>query len=359
MSRVILLVGTKRGLFVASSGAARDVWHISEPMLVGREVLHAIVDPRDNSIWAATSHKVWGAHLHRSMDFGATWSILENAPHHADARGLGGIWHIAPGPAAQPRTLYAGIEPAGLFVTHDAGASWRAVSALNDHETTIHWQPAGGSLALGSILIDPRDPSRIYCAVSAGGAYRSDDAGSTWKPINTGTRATFQPTVFPDTGQCVHRMVLHPLQPDRLYQQNHCGVYRSDDRGESWTEITSGLPSDYGYVVALDVHDPDVAYVIPEESSHMRTAVGGRLRVYRTGDAGATWEALDRGLPQEHAYVSMLREGLAADTLDPCGLYLGTSSGHLFASRDRGESWTLLAGYLPRILSVTAFVTER
>ena len=188
--------------------------------------------------------------------------------------------------------------------------------------------------------------------------YRSDDGGATWTPCNRGVRAEFLPDRFPRTGQCVHQLRLHPAQPDRLYQQNHCGVYRSDDRGESWIEITQGLPSEFGYALALNPADADVAYVIPEESSHMRATVDGRLRVYRTRDAGATWEALTAGLPQEHAYVGILREALATDTLDPVGVYFGTSSGHLFASRDRGDRWTLVAGFLPRILSVTATVVR-
>ena len=295
-----LLVGTKRGLFVVTSDAARDAWTVSPPLLAGREVYHAFIDGRDGTAWAATDHAVWGAHVHRSTDGGTTWETLGAAPHYADERGLKAIWQLAPGPAASPSTLYAGIEPAGLFVSHDSGESWEAVSSLNDHPTNTTWQPAGGGLALGSIQHDPRDANRIYCSLSAG------------------------------------------------------GVYRSDDRGDSWVEITDGLPSEFGYALAIDPADPDVAYVIPEESSHMRATIDGRLRVYRTRDAGASWRALTNGLPQEHAYVSILREGMCNDALDPVGLYFGTSSGHLFASRDGGASWRLIAGYLPRILSVTA-----
>jgi photosystem II stability/assembly factor-like uncharacterized protein len=356
MSEAVLLIGTKRGLFVARGDARRVEWRITEPRLSGREVYHAFIDPRDGSAWAATDHAVWGAHVHRSTDGGDTWEVLESAPHYDDERGLKAIWFLAPGPPAQPATLYAGIEPAGLFVTHDSGASWQSVTALNDHPTNNTWQPAGGGLALGSVQYDPRDARRIYCSLSAGGVYRSDDGGASWQPCNRGVRADFLPERYPVTGQCVHRLLLHPAMPDRLYQQNHCGVYRSDDRGDSWTEITHGLPSEFGYALAVDPGDADVAYVIPEESSHMRTTVGGRLRVYRTTDAGASWQALTHGLPQEHAYVSILRDAMCSDDMDPAGLYFGTSSGHLFASNDRGDSWRLVAGYLPRILSVTAFV---
>jgi photosystem II stability/assembly factor-like uncharacterized protein len=322
--------------------------------LVGYEVLHAVFDERTGYAWAATSHTVWGSHIYRSVDSGETWEVMKAAPHYEDERGLKAVWFIAAGPADEPQTVYAGIEPAGLFVTRDGGDTWASVDALNDHPTNDTWQPAGGALALGSILIDPRTRARMYCALSAGGVYRTEDGGDSWTPINNGTRADFLPSNMPVAGQCVHKMVLHPSRPDRLYQQNHCGVYRSDDRGDNWVDISAGLPSDYGYVIALDPSDPDVAYVIPEESSHMRTTAGGRLRVYRTRDAGASQDALENGLPQEHAYVSLLREGLASDLMDPCGLYFGTSSGHLFASIDRGESWSLIAGYLPRILSVTA-----
>jgi photosystem II stability/assembly factor-like uncharacterized protein len=355
---VTVLIGTKRGLFIARSDVTRTSWQVSEPQLAGREVFHAITDARDGTMWAASSHTVWGAHIHYSTDRGATWEVLDTAPHYGDGRGLTAVWHLAPGHADQPDTLYAGIEPAGLFVTHDRGATWSGVDALNNHATTDMWQPAGGALALGSIVVDPRDHRRIYCALSAGGCYRTDDGGESWKPINAGTRAEFLPNRYPSHGQCVHRMLLHPRDPDRLYQQNHCGVYRSDDRGDTWIEITANLPSEYGYVLALDAHDADVAYVVPEESSHMRTVVDGRLRVFRTTDAGASWEALHSGLPQEHAYVGLLREAMSADGLDPCGVYLGTSSGHLFASNDRGESWTMVAGFLPRILSVTALPTR-
>lgn len=358
MPPVTLLVGTKRGLFIARSDAARREWHIEEPRLIGREVGHAIVDPRDGTAWAATSHAIWGAHVHRSGDGGATWEVLEAAPHYDDERGLEAIWFLAAGPADEPGTLYAGIEPAGLFVSRDAGTSWQPVTALNEHPTNATWQPAGGGLALGSIQHDPRDARRIYCSLSAGGVYRSDDGGVSWTACNRGVRADFLPDRYPASGQCVHRLLLHPARPDRLYQQNHCGVYRSDDRGETWTEITDGLPSDFGYALAVDPADADTAFVIPEESSHMRTTVAGRLRVYRTRDAGRSWDALTKGLPQEHAYVSILRDGMCTDDADPVGLYFGTSSGHLFASADGGETWRILAGYLPRILSVTAF-TDR
>jgi hypothetical protein len=350
---VTLHVGTRRGLFLATSNDRRS-WRIEGPYLEGREVFFAFRDPRAGRVWAATNHKVWGAHVHRSPD-GRVWEVLEAAPHHPDDRGLEAIWYLAPGPHDEPDTVWAGVEPAGLFRSRDGGESWEP-SPLNEHPTRGAWQPAGGGLALGGVQHDPSDPARIYCSLSAGGVYRSEDGGESWTPANTGVRAEFQPQRYPAAGQCVHKLRLHPARPDRLYQQNHCGVYRSDDRGEHWHEITEGLPSDFGYALALDPADPDVAYVIPEESSHMRATVDGRLRVYRTEDAGAAWTALTRGLPQEHAYVSVLRDAMDHDTLEPHGLYFGTSTGHLFGSPDRGESWHSIAGFLPKILCVTAAV---
>jgi photosystem II stability/assembly factor-like uncharacterized protein len=355
-----LLIGTKRGLFVAHSDAARERWMISPPKLVGHEVYHAILEPRDGrTAWAATDHAVWGAHVHRSDDAGESWTVLESAPHHGDERSLEAIWFLAAAgdPETSPTMLYAGIEPAGLFVSEDGGASWSAVASLNEHPTSATWQPAGGGLALHSILTDPTEPRRMYCAISAGGVYRSDDGGESWQPKNRGTRADFLPDPRPETGQCVHKLLLHPLRPERLYQQNHCGTYRSDDRGESWVEITQGLPSEFGYALALDPHDPDTLFVIPEESSHMRATIDGMLRVYRSRDAGESWQPLTNGLPQQHAYVQVLRDGLCTDDASPLGVYFGTSSGHLFASTDGGESWTMVAGFLPKILSVTAATT--
>jgi photosystem II stability/assembly factor-like uncharacterized protein len=351
--RTVLLVGTKRGLFIFESTNRTD-WQARGPFLVGREIYHAVHDPRDGSLWAATDHAVWGAHIHRSFDLGENWETLENAPHYPDDRGLKAIWFIAPGHASTPQRIYAGIEPAGLFVSDDGGSSWRGVAALNDHPTNETWQPAGGGLALHSIIVDENDPQRVYCALSAGGVYRTENAGATWEPLNRGVRADFQPQRYPETGQCVHKLLLHPLDDRRLYQVNHCGVYRSDDRGENWTEITAGLPSDFGYALAIDPDDANALYVIPEESSHMRATVEGKLRVYHSRDAGATWTPLTQGLPQENAYVSILREGMTSDGAEPCGVYFGTSSGHLFASSDGGLSWKLVAGYLPRILSVSA-----
>jgi photosystem II stability/assembly factor-like uncharacterized protein len=356
--RVRILVGTKRGLFHFTSDERRTQWRASPPLLEGREVFFAGSDPRNGALWATTDHRVWGAHIHRSDDGGATWQLLESAPHHDDARGLRAVWCVVPADNSDANRLLAGIEPAGLFASTDGGRSWHSVAALNQHPTKNTWQPAGGALALHSVAVDPRNPARIICSVSAGGFYRSDDGGRSWRALNRAVRAEFLPQRFPSAGQCVHKVVQHPARPDRLYQQNHCGTYRSDDAGENWLEITSNLPTDYGYALAVDPNNANCAFVIPEESSHMRTTAGGRLRVYRTEDAGDTWEALHLGLPQENAYVSILREGMASDALNPCGVYFGTSGGHLFASSNRGESWTQIAGFLPRIICLAAVLID-
>jgi len=356
---VLLLIGTRRGLFIATSGPDRLHWRLSQPLLTGREVYFTGADPRTGTLWAGTRHPVWGAHLHRSDDGGTTWDVLAHAPHYDDERGLHAVWCIAPGSRESPGRLYAGIEPAGLFVSEDQGGSWGAVEALNRHPTAGTWQPAGGALALHSVAVDPRDAGRIYCAVSAGGVYRSEDGGASWSALNAGVRTGFAPTPYPHAGQCVHRLLLHPALPDRLYQQGHCGVYRSDDRGESWVEITRGLPTDFGYALATDPADPDSLFVVPEESSHMRTVHGGRLGVYATRDAGSTWASSSRGLPQQDVYVSVLREGLTSDGLSPAGLYLGTSGGQVFVSADTGASWRALAEYLPRVLSVGVAIVAR
>lgn len=312
-------------------------------------------------VYAAARHVVWGVHICRSRDAGQDWEILPDIPRLQDSlpsSDVKAVWYLAPGHADEAGVLYAGVEPAGLFASRDHGLSWEPVIGLNEHSTRSTWQPAKGGLALHSICIDPRDSRRIYAAVSAGGVYRTDDGGDSWRPFNRGVRADYLADRMPEAGHCVHRIVLHPGQPDRLYQQGHSGTYRSDDGGETWIEITEGLPSDFGYAVTTPPLDPDTVYVIPEESSHMRTAVGGALRVYRSRNAGHEWAPLTRGLPQEDAYVTVLREAIDTDALDPTGVYFGTSSGHLFASRDGGDSWDLIAGFLPRILSVKAAVIE-
>lgn len=355
---VVLLVGTRKGLFVLRSDAQREHWRVEGPDLPGYEIQRAFLDPRrPRTGWALAEHPVWGKHICRSEDGGRTWQPLAELPRHRLDEGDASIkmlWSLAPGADAEPDTLYAGIEPPGLFVSRDAGQSWQPLAAFNGHATRGTWSPAKGGLAVHSIQVDPRDARRVFVALSAGGVYRSLDGGASFEPMNSGVRAPYLPTAAPVSGQCVHRILLHPADPERLYQQSHCGTYRSDDAGAHWHEISAGLPSDFGYALASDPADPDSVLVIPERSSQFRATVDGRIRVYRSRDGGRHWRELAAGLPQQHAYVTILRDGFASDGRSPCGFYFGTSSGHLFASIDGGDHWRLLCGYLPGILSVAA-----
>lgn len=351
---VAVLVGTRKGLFIARAGRERRDWRLEGPHLAGYEIQAALLDYRRPEVgYAAAHHPVWGIHVYHTADAGRSWQALHDVPHYGeDDASLRMIWHLAPGPRCAADTLYAGIEPAGLFVSTDAGASWRPLEGFNDHPDRARWSPAKGGLAVHSIHAVDND--RLFVALSAGGVYRSDDGGECWRSMNSGVRTPYLPGESPHCGHCVHRLLVHPADPNRLYQQSHNGTYVSDDAGERWREITAGLPSDFGYALATDPGDPDSVFVIPEQSSQLRATVAGRLRVYRSADAGRTWTPLTSGLPQANVFVTVLRDGLDSDGLDPSGLYLGTSSGHLFASRDGGECWALVAGFLPGILSVRA-----
>lgn len=351
-----LCVGTDKGLFIARPGAPGAPWRIEGPHLEGHEVLHVVGTPgRGRELHAAVRHSVWGAHVFRSDDAGATWTSLEAVPHHPAGRhrdSLKAVWSLAWTPDGQ--TLFAGIDPAGLFVSHDRGATWNEVEGLNEHPTRDAWEPSRGIFAVHSICIDQREPRRMVVGVSAGGAYRSEDGGATWSPANVGVRAENLPERNPVAGHNVHRIVMHPRDGRRLYRQCYNGTYRSDDGGRRWTEITDGLPSDFGYALACDPADPDVVFQVPEQGAHLRITADARLRVFRSRDAGASWVSASSGLPQEHVYVTVLREAMDTDDREPCGVYFGTSTGHLFASHDGGEHWQLAAAYLPRILSVAA-----
>ena len=350
----MLLVGTEKGLFRVRPGKRAGRPHIDGPHLAGYRVLHAVAGPgQPRELLAAVDHPVWGSHIHRSSDGGEHWASLDATPQHPPRRhqqSLNSIWHLAWSPDG--RTLYAGIDPAGLFVSDDRGASWRDVPALNEHETRGAWEPSRGLFALHSICVDRQDPAHLVVAVSAGGVYRSVDAGASWRAANEGVRAENLPERFPVAGHNVHRMVMHPLDGRRLYRQCYHGTYRSDDGGGAWIEITGDLPSDFGYAIACDPLDPDTVFQIPESSSHLRTTVDGRLRVFRSTDAGRSWQSASSGLPQQHAYVTVLRDAMDADAQVPGQVAFGTSSGHVFLTRDHGHGWELLAEFLPRVLSV-------
>jgi photosystem II stability/assembly factor-like uncharacterized protein len=355
-----LFVGTEKGLFRLSVGGSGPP-EIDGPHLAGYRVLHVVAAPgTTRDLLAAVAHPVWGTHIHHSSDGGAHWSSLAAVPHHPPGRhasGLDSIWHLAWTP--DKKRLFAGIDPAGLFVSDDGGATWSDVAALNEHETRRVWEPSRGLFALHSICIDRNDPSHLVVGVSAGGVYRSIDAGATWTPANAGVRAEHLPERFPVAGHNVHRVVMHPVDGQRLYRQCYNGTYRSDDGGATWIEITAGLPSDFGYAIACDPADRDVVMQIPESSSHLRTTVDGRLRVYRSTDAGRSWRSASAGLPQKHVYVTVLRDALEPDPGAPGRYAFGTSSGHVFVTRDCAEQWTMVAEFLPRVLSLRFVTVER
>lgn len=350
---VVLLAGTRKGLFVLASDESRRRWDLQGPLLTGWEVFHATVDPRDGAVYAATNSWAYGPTVHRSTDRGKTWERSESLglPEESGLK-LERTWHVEPGHESEPRTMWLGGDPGVLFRSDDGGATWAPNAGLLQHPSRDRWEPGAGGLCCHSIQIDPTNASTMFVGISAAGVFRSEDAGESWQPANKGTAADFLPDPAPELGQCVHKLLLHPARPERLWQQNHCGVYRSDDGGASWERLDgNGLPSDFGFALALDPHDPDVAYVVPEEGAENRVTSGGRLGVYRTGNAGASWELRSDGLP-ERAWVAVLREGMSSDRLDPAGVYLGTQSGSVFAST--GDGWTEIASQLPPVLSVEA-----
>ena len=353
---VTLLVGTKKGLFRLESDPRREHWRLDGPYLAGIEVIHLAQLPgKPGHLLAATGHPIWGAHLYASKDGGRNWEALEATPHFppdSPSPGLKAIWFLAP--ESHGDGVYAGIDPAGLFYSPDAGLSWEPVAGLNEHPTRNRWEPARGGFSVHSIMIDPGDRRRMVAAVSAGGVFRSEDAGQTWTPANRGVRAENLPGKYPELGHNVHRVIMAPGEPSRLYRQCYNGTYRSDDFGLTWSEITAGLPSDFGYALAVDPACVDTVFQVPESGSHMRAVVDGKLRVFKSQDGGASWGSASQGLPQEHAYVSVLREAMDTDTRTPCGVYFGTTSGHVFASADAADHWQLVAGFLPRVLCVKA-----
>jgi len=309
---VVLLVGTMKGAFVLRSNAARAKWDVGGPYFPGHAVYALAFDQRSGRprLWAAPGSDHWGAQLCSSDDFGRHWTnpvaALIRFPEDTGAS-LKRIWQIRPGPADEPDTLYAGVEPAALFESHDGGETWSLVRGLWNHPQRERWQPGGGGLCLHTILPDPAGRARITVAVSTGGVYRTDDGGHSWQPRNHGVRADFLPDKHPEFGQCVHKIVQHPAHPDRLFLQNHWGLYRSDNGGDSWKDIANGVPSDFGFAMVGHPHDPETVYIVPIESDEFRCTPDAKLRVFRTRDGGASWEALTDGLPQEHALEERAR----------------------------------------------------
>ncbi len=372
-SKVLVLIGTRKGGFILQSDSKRETWDVKGPMFKGWNVMHMTFDPRDRRLHAAVVHDVYGPSTHYSDDLGENWTQGREAPTISrpskSSRPLGTpdevkepeavkaekvlkVWHIKPAGDDQPGVLYAGIEPAAFFTSKDRGETWELNESLYDHPHRSDWFPGAGGLCLHTIVPDPQDSERIYVAISTGGCYRTDDGGNSWAPYNKNVRADFLPEKLPEYGQCVHKMVIHPKNPQVLFQQNHCGVYRSDDQGENWIDIGEGkLPSRFGFPIAVHPHQPETIYIVLEESDQYRLSVDGSFAVWRSQDSGNSWERLKKGLPQR-AHLVVLREAMATDQFGEAGVYLGTTTGQVFATRDSGENWEQIANYLPRILSV-------
>lgn len=363
---VLLLIGTMKGAFIIRSDSTRRDWEIGGPYFPGRAIYAMAYDDREGRkrLWSAVNSSYWGSYLSTSEDFGKTWTEPEaygvKFPDTAD-NSVKQIWQIALGNEQEPNTLYCGVEPAALFRSDDAGESWSLVKGLYDHPHRPQWTPGGGGLCLHTILPDPENKNRMHIAISTGGVYRTDDGGQNWQVRNQGVRAQFLPPDqwYPEFGQCVHKIVSHPSNPNRIFLQNHWGLYKSDDGGDSWHDIANGVPSDFGFAMEIDHNDPNSAFIVPLESDEFRCTPEAKLRVYRTRNAGESWEPLTNGLPQENAFETVLRDGMAGDKLNPTGIYFGTRNGKLFGSADAGESWSAITEGLPPIVCVkTAVVGE-
>jgi photosystem II stability/assembly factor-like uncharacterized protein len=356
---VILLVGTMKGAFVLRSNASRKKWDVGGPYSIGSPVYAMAFDQRQGRrrLWWAQQSFRWGTALCSSDDYGKTITEPETYsvkfPPESQLT-LKNIWQICLGRDDDPDTMYCGVEPAALFESHDAGKTWSPVEGLLNHPHRPKWQPGGGGLCLHTIVPDPSNPKRMMIAISTAGAYRTDDGGATWEARNQGVRAEFLPEKYPEFGQCVHKVVRHPSRPERMFLQNHWGLYRSDDAGNSWKDIANGVPSDFGFCMAAHPHDPDTVYIVPIESDEYRCTPQGKLRVYRTRNAGASWEPMTRGLPQKDALETILRDSMATDTCDPAGIYFGTRSGKVYGSSDDGKSWRAIIEGLPPVVCVRA-----
>jgi photosystem II stability/assembly factor-like uncharacterized protein len=347
----VLLIGTRKGCFVLESDEGRRDWALRGPYCEGWPVYHAVLEPSSGAIYAAAASEWHGSAIWRSGDLGHTWTHSSEGLAHADGKKLSKVSTLA---ASEGRIL-VGVEAPGIFASSDEGATWSQLSTLAEQPGSEAWDdPANqppGHLGLSALMLDDSDSARFWAIVQGFGLFETGDGGATWAPRNRGLRADW-PREHEEVGFCVHKVVRSASDPDRMYQQNHCGMHRSDDAGKTWTEITEGLPCDFGFAAAAHPHDRDTFYVVPLDPGHGRFMPDGAAAVWRTGDGGSTWQRLDRGLPQERAYLGVLREAMAIDTYDTPGLYFGTSTGQVFASADEGDTWAEIASYLPAISSV-------
>ena len=386
MSKVRVLVGTRKGAFVLESDGKRDRWDISGPHFAGWEIYHMKGSPVDpNRVYASQSSGWFGQVIQRSSDGGKTWEIPGGGPLPGPGGPPAGasnkfvydtspetgktltthqwydgtqhpwefkrVWHLEPS-LTDPDTVYAGVEDAALFRSADAGKSWQELPGLRGHGSGPRWQPGAGGLCLHTIILDPSDPRRIFIAISAAGAFRTDDGGQTWKPINQGLRSPYIPDPTAEIGHCVHHIAMHGSRPGVLFMQKHWDVMRSDDAGDSWHEVSGNLPTDFGFAIDVHAHEPETIYVVPIKSDGEHYVMEGKLRVYRSRTGGNEWEALTKGLPQSDCYVNVLRDAMAVDSLDSCGVYFGTTGGQVYASADAGDSWAPIVRDLPAVLSV-------
>jgi photosystem II stability/assembly factor-like uncharacterized protein len=356
MSKVLLLLGTKKGVFILESDAARASWQQRGPYCETWPMNHVVADRATGTIYAAGGNEWFGPAVWKSDDLGATWThSSQGLAYAAGEQPIKSVWSLAPGHGQ----IHAGVEPAGLFRSGDGGVSWEHVAALREHPSRPSWMPGGGGLILHSMVLHPRDDKEMWVGISTGGVFHTADAGKTWEARNRGTRCDFLPPEqkYPETGQCVHSVVMAPGMPERLYQQNHCGMYRSDDGGRSWQSIEAGLPSSFGFPAAAHPRDPQTLYLVPlNGDTSGRYLPEAKAAVWKTTDSGTTWSGKRDGLPQANAYFGVLRQALATDTMTPAGVYFGTSTGLLYASADEGERWSLIAQYLPSISSVETLV---
>jgi len=365
MSSARVLVGTRKGAFILTSDGKRKKWDVSGPHFAGWEIYHVAASPADpDRLYASQSSGWFGQVIQRSNDGGKTWAPVGNKFTYDGVPGthqwydgtahpweFKRVWHLEPS-LSDPDTVYAGVEDAALFRSSDGGQNWEELSGLRQHGSGPRWQPGAGGMCLHTILLDPANSNRMYIAISAAGAFRSDDGGKSWLPINQGLKSQYIPDPTAEVGHCVHKIAMHPSRPDVLFMQKHWDVMRSDNAGDLWHEVSGNLPTDFGFVVDVHAHEPETVYVLPIKSDSEHYPPDGKLRVYRSRSGGNEWEALTKGLPQENCYVNVLRDAMAVDSLDNCGVYFGTTGGQVYASADAGDSWQPIVRDLPAVLSV-------